>query len=51
MEEKKNLLARIATQHMKKGFRQLGEQYRKQAAEWDIHIKKMKELLFTFTKS
>jgi two-component system, chemotaxis family, protein-glutamate methylesterase/glutaminase len=47
MEERKLLLARLAKQNMDKGLQQLGTSYQEQAAQLEVHIEKLKELLFS----
>jgi two-component system chemotaxis response regulator CheB len=47
MEERKILLVRLAKESMSKGLQQLGGTYHEQAEQLDIHVGKLKELLFS----
>jgi two-component system, chemotaxis family, protein-glutamate methylesterase/glutaminase len=49
MEERKILLLKMGKEHTGKGLGKLGNDYRERAAQMDIHIGQMKELLFSIS--
>jgi two-component system chemotaxis response regulator CheB len=51
MEERRNLLMKMETDHTKKGFSQLAKNYKQKAADIQVHVDKMKEVLFASQKS
>ena len=50
MEERKILLAKMARQNKEKGLDRLSASYLAQAGQLEIHVGKMKELLFAVHK-
>jgi two-component system chemotaxis response regulator CheB len=50
MEERRNLLKKMQHDHDKKGFLKLGSNYKEKADGMQLHIDKMKEILFASQK-
>lgn len=46
MEERRNLLMKMETDHQKKGLSQMATSYREKGKEIQFHVDKMKEILF-----
>jgi two-component system chemotaxis response regulator CheB len=51
MEERRNLLMKLENDHAKKGFATLAKSYKERADDIQIHVNKMKEVLFASQKS
>ncbi len=51
MEERRNLLMKMEDDHAKKGFSTLAKGYKEKADEIQIHVNKLKEVLFASQKS
>ena len=50
MEERKQMLKKIARENSERGLKQLGTSWQEQAQQLDLHISKLKQLLFAINK-
>ena len=51
MEERRNLLLKLADDHAKKGLASMAKNYKEKADDIQVHVDKMKEVLFASQKS
>ncbi len=50
MEERRNLLMKLGDDHSKKGLSSMAKDYKEKAGDIQVHVDKMKEVLYASQK-